>query len=78
MGQHICFDVMFVIVVNQQQGTFTQKHWLHGYNMSYGTYRLCPFIIFLALKSGLATNSHIGLLIVCLVINIFPIISHQF
>ena len=40
--------------------------------MSYKTYRLCLFTIFLAFKSGLATNNHIGLLIVCLIINIFP------
>ena len=40
--------------------------------MSYRTYRLCPFITFLAFKSGLATNNHIGLLTVHLIINIFP------
>ena len=40
--------------------------------MSYRTYGLCPFITFLALKSGLATNEYIGLLIVYLTINIFP------
>ena len=40
--------------------------------MSYRTYRLCPIITFMALKSGLATNNHIRLLIVCLIINIFP------
>ena len=40
--------------------------------MSYKTYRLCLFIIFLVFKNGLATNNHIGLLIVCLIIKIFP------
>ena len=68
MGQHICFGAMCDIVANSHinviKGTFTQKHWLHGHNMSYRTYRLCPFITFLAFKSGLATNNHIGLLIV--------------
>ena len=39
--------------------------------MSYRTYRLCPFITFVTFKSGLATNNHIGLLIVHLIINIF-------
>ena len=39
--------------------------------MSYRTYRFCPFITFLAFKSGLATNNRIGLLIVHLIINIF-------
>ena len=41
-------------------------------DMSYRTYRLCPFITFLAFKSGLAKNNDIGLLIVHLIINIFP------
>ena len=75
MGQHICFGAICDIVVNTHinviKGTFTLKRWLHGY-MSYRTYRLCPFIIFLTFKSGLGTNNHIGLLIVCLIINIFP------
>ena len=35
------------------------------------TYRLSPFITFLAFKSGLATSNHIGLLIVTLIVNIF-------
>ena len=35
------------------------------------TYRLSPFITFLAFKSGLATSNHIGLLIVPLIVNIF-------
>ena len=40
--------------------------------MSYRTYGLCPFITLLAFKSGLATNNHIRLLIVFVIINIFP------
>ena len=76
MGQHICFGAMCDIVanshINVMKGTFTQKLWLHGHNMSYRTYRLCPFITFLAFKTGLATNNHIGLLIALLIINIFP------
>ena len=40
--------------------------------MSYRTYRLSPFITFLAFKSGLAANNHIGLLIVPHIVNIFP------
>ena len=76
MGQHICFGAMCDIVANSHinviKGTFTQKHWLHGHNMSYRTYRLCPFITFLAFKSGLATNNYIGLMVVRLIINIFP------
>ena len=39
--------------------------------MSYGTYRLCPFITFFAFKSGLATNNHVELLIVPLIIIYF-------
>ena len=69
MGQHICFGAMCDIVVNR---TFTQKHWLHGHNMSFRIYRPCPFVTFLEFKSGLATNNHIGLLIVCFIIDIFP------
>ena len=76
MGQHICFGAMCDIVANSHinviKGTFTQKHWLHGHNMSYRTYRLCPYITILAFKSGLATNTHIGSLIARLTINIFP------
>ena len=41
--------------------------------MSYAIYRLCPFITFRAFKGGLATNNHIGILIVPLVINFFPL-----
>ena len=78
MGQHICFGAMSDIVANSHinviKRAFTQKHWLQGY-MSHRTYRLCPFITFLAFKSGLATNNHIGLLIVHLIINIFPFYS---
>ena len=37
MGQHICFGAMCDILPNKQKGTFTQKHWLHGHNMSYKT-----------------------------------------
>ena len=74
MGQRICFGAMCDIVANSDinviNGTFTQKHWLQGY-MSQRTYRLCPFITFLAFKSGLATNNYIGLLVVRLIINIF-------
>ena len=76
MSQHICFGAMcdFVanIHINVIKWAFTQKHWLHGHNMSYRTYRLCPFRTFLSFKSGLATNNRIGLLIVHLIINIFP------
>ena len=76
MGQHICFGAICDIKPNSHinviKGTFTQKHWLHGHNMSNRTYRLCPFITFLAFKSDLATNNHIELLIVHLIINIFP------
>ena len=57
--------------INVITGTFTQKHCLHEH-MSYRTYKLCTFITFLALKNGLSTNNHTGLLIVCLIINIFP------
>ena len=68
MAQHICFGAMCDIVANSHinviKRTFTQKYWLHGHNMSYRT--------FLAFKSGLATNNHIGLLTVHLIINIFP------
>ena len=75
MVQHICFSAMCNIVAkshtNVIKGTFTQKHWLHGYNMSYRTYRLCSFISFLAFKNGLATNNHVGLLIVRLISNTF-------
>ena len=75
MGQHICFGAMCDIVANSHinviKGTFTQKHCLHGH-MSYKTYKLYPFIKFLAFKNGLTTNNHIGLLIVRLIINIFP------
>ena len=62
-------DIVANSHINVIKGIFTQKHWLHGHDMSYRTYGLCPC---LALKSGLATNNHIGLLIVCLIINIFP------
>ena len=78
MGQHICFGAICDSVPNSHinviKGTFTQKHWLHGH-MSNRTYRLCPFITFLAFKSDLATNNHIELLIVHLIINIFPFYS---
>ena len=76
MGQHICFGAMCGIVANSLinviKGTFTEKHCFHGHIMSCRTYRLGPFITFLAFKSGLATNNLIVLLIVPLVINIFP------
>ena len=76
MGQHICFGVMCDIVANSPINVikrfFTQKHQLHGHNMSHRTYRVRPFITFLAFKSGLATNTHIGLFIFRLTINIFP------
>ena len=79
MGQHICFGAMFDIVANSHinviKGSFIKKHWLRGHNRSYRTYRLCPFMTFLAFKSRLATNNHIGLLIVHLIINIFPFYS---
>ena len=68
------YDIVANSHINVINGTFTQKHWLHGH-MSYRTYRLCPFITSLAFKSGLATNNHIGLLIVHLIINIFPFYS---
>ena len=75
LGQHICFGATSDIVTNRHinviKETFTKKHWLHGY-LSYRTYKLCPIITFLAFKNGLATNNHIGLLIVRLIINIFP------
>ena len=75
MGEHICFGAMCDIVANSPMNvikeTFTQKYWLHGYNMSHRTYRLCPSITFLAFKSSLATNNYIGLMIICLIINIF-------
>ena len=76
MGQHICFGVMCDILANSHinviKCTYTQKHWLHKHNMSYRTYRLCPFITLLVFKSGLATNNDIGLVIVHPIINIFP------
>ena len=76
MGQHICFGTMCDFVANSHtnviKGTFTQKHSLHGHIMSNRTNRLCPFITFLAFKSALGTNNHIGLLIARLIINIFP------
>ena len=76
MGQHICFGVMCDILANSHinviKCTYTQKHWLHKHNMSYRTYRLCPFITFLVFRSGLAANNDIGLVIVHLIINIFP------
>ena len=78
MGQYICFGAMCDIVANSHinviNGTLTQKPWLHEH--SHRTYRLCPFITFLAFKSGLATNNHIGLLIVHLIIIIFPFYFH--
>ena len=74
MGQHICFGAMCDIVANSRinviRGTYTQRHWLHG-QISYKTYKLCPFKTFFTLKNGLATNNDIGLLIVRLIINIF-------
>ena len=39
--------------------------------MSYRTYKLCPFITFLAFRSGLTINNYIELLIVYPIINIF-------
>ena len=79
MGQHLCFGAVYDIVANSNinviKGTCTQKHGLYGHNMSYRTYRLCPFITFLAFKSGLAINDHIGLLIVHFVIYIFTFYS---
>ena len=76
MDPYICFGAMCDIVANSPinviKATFTQKHWLHGHNMSDRTYRLYPFITFLAFKSGLATNNYIGLMVVRLIINIFP------
>ena len=79
MGQHICFGVMCDILANSHinmiKCTFTQKNRLHKHNMSYRTYRLCPFITLLVFKSGLATNNDIGLVIVHLIINIFPFYS---
>ena len=87
MSQHICFGAMCDIVANSHKNvitvTPTQKHCLHGHNMSYRTYRLCLIITFLAFKSGLITNNHIGSLSVHLIINIFPFytqtrISHVF
>ena len=79
MGQHICFDAMCDFVANSHinviKGTFTQKHCIHGHDMSYRTYRLCPFITFLVFKSGLAANNYIWLLIVHLIINKFPFYS---
>ena len=64
-------DVVANSHINVIKGTFTPKQCLHGH-MSYRTYKLCPFITFLAFKNGLAANNHIGLLIVPLIINIFP------
>ena len=79
MGQHICFGAVCDIVtnshINVMKGAFTQKHCIHGHNMSYRTYRLCLFNTFLLFKSGLATNNHIWLLIVHLIINKFPLYS---
>ena len=76
MGRHICFGVMCDILANSHinmiKCTFTQKNRLHKHNMSYRTYRLCPFITLLVFKSGLATNNDIGLVIVHPIINIFP------
>ena len=70
MGQHICFGATCDIVANSDYTDY--KNTLHGNNMSYRTYRLCPFKTFVPFKSGLATNNHIGLFIVCLIIVIFP------
>ena len=57
MGQHMCFGAMCDLVANSHinviKGTFTQKHRLHGQNISYRTYTLCPFITFLLFKSVL-------------------------
>ena len=77
MAQHICFGAMCDIkansYINMTKGTFTQNTDYMDIlcHMSYRTYRLCPFVTFLAL----ATNYHIWLLIVWLIINIFPFFS---
>ena len=74
MGQYICFCAMCDIVASHKcdERDFYSKTLITWHNMSYRTYRLCPIITFLAFKSGLATTNHIGLLIVCFIINIFP------
>ena len=67
MGQYICFGAMCDIVANSHinviKGLLLKKSNYMDI-MSYRTYKLCPFITFLAL----ATNNHIGLLIVCVII----------
>ena len=72
LGQHICFGAMCDVLANSHmyviKGTFILKNTDYMNVMLYRTYRLCPFITFLAFKSGLATNNHIGLLIVHLII----------
>ena len=44
MGQHICFGATCDIVANSDYTDY--KNTLHGNNMSYRTYRLCPFKTF--------------------------------
>ena len=63
--------------INVIKVTFNPKHWLHGHNMSYRTYRLCPFITFLALNSGLATNNPLGYLLFILQQIFFTFIFRQ-
>ena len=75
MDQHICLGAMCDIVANSHINVIKRtfiKNTDYMDTMSYRTYTVCPFITLLAFKSALATNNHIGLLIVHLIINIFP------
>ena len=74
MGQHICFGAICDFVANSHiniiEGTIAQN--TDYMDICHIEHTICPFITFLTFKSGLATNNHIGLLSVCLIINIFP------